>query len=131
LIEYKRKSQPTFHNYKLVIQSSKNYKQNNFIIFLRTLFTGYEVKRAILKYLIGTSKRFDGATIFWKNDEYERIHAGKVLQFHAKTGKRTIDANGKPQIDWVHSILKRSKSINDFSLNQCLFGLHLINESNT
>lgn len=124
------KPKPSFHNYDLVSQSGRNYKVNNFIQFLKTIFTETEVKEAILKYLIGTSKRWNGATIFWQIDNLQRVHAGKILQYVSKTGKRHKNEDGKSLIDWVHSILKRTQTINDFILNQCLFGLHLINESN-
>ena len=80
--------------------------------------------------MIGTSKRWNGATIFWQIDNLLRVHAGKILQYVTKTGKRDKNEDGKSLIDWVHSILKRTQTIKDFNLNQCLFGLHLINESN-
>lgn len=124
------KPKPSFHNYDLVSQSGRNYKENNFVQFLKTIFTETEVKEAILRYLIGTSKRWNGATIFWQIDNLQRVHAGKILQYVTKTGKRYKNEDGKSLIDWVHSILKRNQTINDFNLNQCLFGLHLINESN-
>ena len=41
--------EPSFHEYNLVSQSGRNYKQNNFIQFLKTLFTEVEVKEVILK----------------------------------------------------------------------------------
>lgn len=118
--------EPSFHNYELVSQSGRNYKQNNFIQFLKTLFTEAEVKEAILKYLIGTSKHWSGATTFWQIDNSEKVRHGKIMLFNSETGKRTKDQNGKGFINSVRSVLK----IKDFNLNQCLFGLHLINETN-
>ena len=120
----------TFHNFDLVYNSGKSFNQNNFIQFLKTIFSETEVKCAIEKYLIGTSERWIGATIFWQIDNLNRIHAGKILQYKISTGKRIKDVNGKGLIDWVHSILKRQKKIFEFNFTQCLFGLHLITETN-
>ena len=121
----------SFHDYNLVFQAGKNFKQNNFVHFLKTLFTESEVQEAILKYLIGTSKHWNGAVVFWQIDNFERVHAGKILQYNSEIGKRAKDENGKPLINWVHSVLKFQKTISEFNLKQCLFGLHLINERNT
>lgn len=118
--------EPSFHEYNLVTQCGKNYKQNNFIQFLKTLFTEAEVKEAILKYLIGTSKHWNGATIFWQIDNNEKVRHGKIMLFNPETGKRAKDQNGNGFINSVRSILK----LKDFNLNQCLFGLHLVNETN-
>ena len=118
--------EPSFHEYNLVSQSGRNYKQNNFVQFLKTLFTEAEVKEAILKYLIGTSKHWNGATIFWQIDNNEKVRHGKIMLFNPETGKRVKDQNGNGLINSVRSILK----LKDFNLCQCLFGLHLINETN-
>lgn len=118
---------PSFHDYSLVSNSGRNYKQNNFIQFLKTLFTEDEIKEAIIKYLIGTSKHWNGATIFWQIDNNENVRHGKIMLFNHKTGKRIKDQNGKGFINSIRSVLK----LKDFNLCQCLFGLHLINETNT
>jgi hypothetical protein len=123
------KPKTTFHSLELVEKSYLSKSKNNFIQFLHKIFSEVEVFEATQKYLIGTSARWSGATIFWQIDNFEQIHSGKILQYNSETGKRYKDENGKGLIDWVHSILKRNKTIQEFNLNQCLFGLHLINES--
>lgn len=120
------KPKTSFHNSDLVSQSCRNFKQNNFIKFLKILFTETEVKKAINKYLIGTSKHWNGATIFWQIDDLGRVHHGKIMLFNPETGKRTKDTNGKGYINSVRSVLK----LQDFNLSQCLFGLHLVKEMN-
>lgn len=120
------KPDPSFHGYNLVSQSGRNFKQNNFVQFLKTLFTEAEVKEAILKYLIGTSKHWNGATIFWQIDNNEKVRHGKIMLFNPETGKRVKHENGNGLINSVRTVLK----LKDFNLNQCLFGLHLINETN-
>jgi len=121
----------SFHNYDLVKESARNYKQNNFVQFLKTIFPESEVKKVILKYLIGTSNRWKGSTIFWQLDNQERVHAGKILLYTLETGNRYKDKYGKGAIDWIHSCIKRNNMLYKFNLNQCLFGLHLVNETNS
>ncbi len=122
----KPKPKPSFHSLKLLERSFLENGKNNFIEFLKTLFTEEQVREVVSKYFIGTSKRYKGATIFWQIDTTENVHAGKILQYIAETGKRAKTQDGKAMINWVHSINKRK----EFNLEQCLFGLHLINESN-
>ena len=78
----------------------------DFVEFLKRLFTEDEVKEVRSKYLIGTSKRYKGATIFWQIDNFERVHAGKILQYIPETGKRAKSTDGKGLINWVHSLNK-------------------------
>lgn len=125
-VVYKPPPEPSFHNYDLVEKSGRNFKENNFVQFLKTIFSEVEVKEVITKYLIGTSKHWSGATTFWQIDNNEKIRHGKIMLFNAETGKRIKDNNGKGLINSVRSVLK----LKNFNLNQCLFGLHLINETN-
>lgn len=118
----------SFHSLELVEKSFMVNLENNFVLFLKTIFSEEEVKEAVLKYLICNSKRWSGATIFWQIDNYERVHAGKILAYNQETGKRSKSDDGKALIDWVHSILKKKGMLQEFNLNQCLFGLHLIKE---
>jgi ssDNA-binding Zn-finger/Zn-ribbon topoisomerase 1 len=120
------KPETSFHDYNLVSQSRRNFKQNNFVQFLKTLFTESEVNKAIERYLLGTSKQCNGATIFWQIDNNEKVRHGKIMLYNPETGKRVKDQYGKGIINSVRSVLK----LKDFNLNQCLFGLHLINETN-
>jgi len=120
--------EPTsYHDYNLVTTNGRNFQQNNFIQFLKSLFTNDEVKEAIRKYLIGTDEHLNGATIFWQIDNKENVRHGKVMLYDAITGKRKKNQHGKAFINSVRSILK----LKDFNLKQCLFGLHQINEAET
>ena len=118
--------EPSFHSLELVEKSILSEFQNNFVQFLKTIFTDDEVKKVVLKYLIGTSKHWNGATVFWQIDNFEKVRHGKIMLFNPETGKRKKNSEGKSLISSVRSVLK----LNDFIINQCLFGLHLINESN-
>lgn len=115
----------SYHPIELIEKSGRNFKQNNFIQFLKKLFSEDEVKSVILKYLLGTSKLWEGAMVFWQIDNYQNVRHGKIMQYNPDTGKRVKDSNGKAYISSVRSSLK----LKDFNLKQCLFGLHLINET--
>ena len=121
-VKYIAPPEPSFHNYELVSQSGRNFAQNNFIQFLKSLFTEVEVKNAILKYLIGTSKHWSGATTFWQIDNNEKIHSGKIMKYDSATGRRLKQPFS--HINWMHKALNET----EFNLCQCLFGLHRIDE---
>jgi hypothetical protein len=107
----------------LLVLCGRNFNENNLIQFLKIYFSEEEVQSVILQYRLGTSKHWIGSTIFWQINPHNKIMTGKVMLFNIKTGKRVKTPFN--HIHWVHSILK----LNDYVLQQCLFGLHLINES--
>ena len=116
----------SFHDFNLVKNSCRNYQSNNFIKFLVTIFSIDEVREVASKYLIGTSKFWDGATIFWQIDDEQKVRHGKVMLFNQNTGKRMKSEEGKAYISSVRSLLK----LKDFNIKQCLFGLHLVDKEN-
>lgn len=121
-----QKTETTYHNISLLQKSGRNFKQNNFIQYLKSIFNEKQVKDVITRYFIGTSKYWFGATVFWQLDKKLRLRGGKIMLYNKKSGKRIK----KPHtyITWVHSILLKQKVISDYNLSQCLFGLHLVNE---
>jgi len=125
--EYKYIKPPrvSFHDYNLVSMSGKDYKNNNFILFVKSLFGSHATKKVIKKYLIGTSKKWQGATVFWQIDNNQNVRHGKIMLYNSTTGKRKKNALDKPYISSARSVL----NLKNFVLKQCLFGLHLINES--
>lgn len=102
---------------------SRNFDENNLIQFLESYFSKEEIQSVIVKYKLGTSKHWNSATVFWQIDSLNQIMTGKVMLFDSETGKRIK----KPynHIQWVHKLLK----LNNFELQQCLFGLHLTIDS--
>ena len=100
----------------------KDFKCNNFIQFLKKHFTNEKIKESILKYSLGTSSHWNGATVFWQIDHQQKVRTGKVMLFDINNGKRIKEPY--PHINWMHKILK----LQDYELKQCLFGLHLINQ---
>ncbi|HVA98477.1 MAG TPA: DUF6371 domain-containing protein [Bacteroidia bacterium] len=101
-------------------KSLQLHNENNFVKFFSDLFGTEILNRLIEKYFIGTSKFWNGATVFWQIDKQGKIRAGKIILYDAVIGKRVK----KPfdHINWVHSVLKQT----DFELKQCLFGEHLL-----
>lgn len=107
---------PSFIDNKHLLNSLKQYSENNFLLFLENRTNKEVVSHVREKYKIGTSKKWNGATIFWQIDNQGKIRTGKIMLYNKVTGK-------KNKINWVHSLLK----LDDFNLSQCLFGLHLLN----
>ena len=127
------KPETSYHGLELLDKMyAEESSSNNFTEFLKTKFTTEEVFTAMQKYFITDSnERWQGATVFWQIDNLEKVHAGKILRYNPQNGRRMKDENNKSSIDWIHSLLKKNKSIPEFNLSQCLFGLHLINENKT
>lgn len=115
----------SFHSLELVEKTVLDSSQNNFIEFIKTLFEPDEVREAIQKYLIGTWSSWKGTTVFWQIDQQEKVHHGKVMMYETITGKRAKNTDGKGIFSTVRSLLK----LDNFVIDQCLFGLHLINEN--
>ena len=93
---------------------------NNFIKYLHSLFDANIIKDLINTYQIGTSKHWEGATVFWQTDIKGEIRTGKIMLYNASTGKRVKEPH--IHITWVHKALK----LENYNLQQCLFGEHLL-----
>jgi hypothetical protein len=114
----------SFIDNELLKKSLHSYDVNNFIKYLKTILPAKEVKKIIELYKIGTSKHWEGSTIFWQVDNKGRIRGGKVMLYDAVKGKRVKEPFN--HITWAHSALK----LNDYNLKQCLFGSHLLTDEN-
>lgn len=104
-----------------LFEKSLNHN-NHFLSYLTSLF-GEEITHKVKqRFFIGTSKHWDGATIFWQIDSENNIHTGKIILFNSTTGKRVKTPYN--HITWVHSILTKNGKLPEFHLKQCLFGEH-------
>ena len=72
------------------------------------------------RYQVGSSKHWDGATVFWQIDHKNRVRTGKIMLYNAETGKRIKEPYN--HVTWVHSVLHKG----DYNLKQCFFGEHLL-----
>lgn len=102
-------------------KSMVGYANNNFVTFLHSLFDETTVNSLINLYLIGTSKYWKGAVVFWQVDNTGNVKAGKIMLYNPESGRRVKKPNSL--ISWVHSVLK----IKEYNLQQCFFGEHLLN----
>lgn len=108
---------PSYIEVKTFDESRRNYHNNNFVIYLDTLFDTDTVDYLVNIYKIGTSKRYNGGTtIFWQIDALNNIRTGKLIKYDAN-GHRIKACN-----NWVHSVLR----LDNFNLKQCFFGEHIL-----
>lgn len=115
------KSEPvSFIPVKAFKQSLKHHTENNLIQFLYRHFESEITSGLISRYFIGTSKHWNGATVFWQIDRAGKIRTGKIMLYNPDTGKRSKEQHHTPA--WVHKALK----LPEFSLQQCFFGEHLL-----
>jgi hypothetical protein len=114
--------QPSFITFSAFKRSLRNYENNNFVRFLITQFGEELATGSIQRYFIGTSKHWNGATVFWQLDTQGKVRTGRIMLYNPTTGKRTKQPYN--HITWVHSAMKLA----DFNLNQCLFGEHLLKD---
>jgi hypothetical protein len=100
--------------------SARAYKTNNFVTFLVELFGVKVAGEVVSRYFIATSKKWNGATVFWQIDTQGKVRTGKIMLYNPVTGRRIK----KPfnHISWVHTAIK----LPSFQLRQCFFGEHLL-----
>ena len=116
---------PSYIEKEILQNSLTKYEINPLINYLYNYYSKDEVRNSFKNYQVGTSKMYNGATVFWQMDNTGNIRTGKIMAYDIATGKRQKNKDGKPLIHWAHSVLK----IPNYNLKQCLFGLHLLNET--
>lgn len=106
---------------KEYLLKSLSYK-SDFIKFLCGIFDTDIISRLMSDYAFGATR--EGSVIFWQVDYQKKIRTGKVIRYDAETGHRNHEQGG---INWIHSLMKKNGMLSDnFNLNQCLFGEHLL-----
>jgi hypothetical protein len=114
---------PSYHSLELLDKMYSAKQTDHLTEFLKMRFSKDEVFKATQNYLItGTNICWFYSTVFWQIDDKEQIHAGKIMQYDRFTGKRVKEPYNR--INWLHKATKEPS----FNLNQCLFGLHRVNE---
>ena len=81
--------------------------------YLANIFDKEAVDKAWDRYLMGITK--DDRTIFWQVDNMGEVRTGEFIKYLSNGHRDHATAER-----WAHNIYK------DFSLSQCLFGLHLV-----
>jgi len=93
--------------------------QDNLYKFLISIYDEKNVKDIFDKYTVRTTNtRWKGSTVFYQEDVDGRYRTGKVILYDDKTGKRV--KHPFSHIYWSHN------GKDDFVLEQCLFGEHLL-----
>ena len=113
---------PSFMNKGLFEKSLKGYDRNHLVTFLTGVFGFEMVNQMIAEYLIGSSKHWNGATVFWQIDKGGFVHGGKIMQYNPQNGKRVKEPYD--HVTWVHAVMK--EEMPNYNLQQCLFGEHLL-----
>lgn len=110
---------PSIIDSKFVFDSLSDHSNNNLIKFLCTVFPKDRVLEEALKYFIGITPDWKGATVFWQINNMGEVRTGKIMMY-GENGKRVK----KPYdlINWAHNYYT------DYNLVQCLFGEHLVTE---
>ena len=109
----------------IVRQSLKCYSTNRLYQFLASQLGETPAMTLMERYQVGSSKHWDGATVFWQIDHKNRVRTGKIMLYNAETGKRVKEPYN--YVTWVHSVLHKG----DYNLKQCFFGEHLLPENKT
>lgn len=67
-------------------QTLKGYKHNNLYCFLSEQLGEDEALQLVHRYHVGTSKHWEGATVFWQIDTIGRVRTGKIMLYNPETG---------------------------------------------
>ena len=104
----------------IVKRSLKRYETNRLYQFLTSQFRESSAMSLMKKYHVGSSKHWEGATVFWQIDHNNQVRTGKIMLYNPNTGKRVKEPHN--HITWAHSLLHKS----GFNMKQCFFGEHLL-----
>jgi len=116
----KPQPQISYLPYAWVEQSMQRFDINPLYRYLTTVADKEKTDRLFNLYKVGTSKMWNGATVFWQIDVRGNVRTGKIMGYDAKTGHRIKQPFS--QVSWVHSVRK----LPGFHMKQCLFGEHLL-----
>jgi DNA-directed RNA polymerase subunit RPC12/RpoP len=116
---------PSYIEKEILQKTLTKYEINPLAVYLYSNYSEDEVKNTFEKYQVGTSNQFNKSTVFWQIDHKGKIRSGKIMAYNTSTGKRLKADDSKPLINWVHSTMNAT----NYNLKQCLFGLHLLNDT--
>ena len=126
----------------LMIQTLKGYEQNNLFLFLSGFIGEGNANNLMAKYNVGSSKYWQGATVFWQIDVGGRVRQLKIMLYNPLTGKRVKSDTPAMKLDYKtgkyqEDVGSKDKSLiygkyimggrfNKLNLKQCFFGEHLL-----
>lgn len=116
-----QQEQPTSYiDNELMERTLSNYSINPLFVFLTGIIGKEETEHIFQLYKVGTSKKWNSATVYWQIDWQGRVRAGKVMLYNSSDGHRVKEPHS--YVSWVHSELH----LENFNMKQCLFGEHLL-----
>lgn len=75
-----QQEQPTSYiDNELMERTLSNYSINPMFVFLTGIIGKEETERIFQLYKVGTSKKWNGATVYWQIDWQGRVRSGKVM----------------------------------------------------
>lgn len=104
-------------------KSMDDLARNSLLIYLREKYGFWPLVNSIHQYRLGTSHYWPFSTIFWQIDLQGNIRTGKIMQYDHHTGHRVKNPNAK--VMWAHKLV----ADDNFQLRQCLFGEHLLSDT--
>lgn len=107
-------------DHSIVSVTMRGYDRNNLFGFISSVIGKEEATRLMEMYRVGTSKHWNGATVFWQISNDGDVRGGKIMLYDRLTGHRVQEPY--PHITWGHSALRMT----DYQLKQCFFGEHLL-----
>ncbi|WP_321285803.1 DUF6371 domain-containing protein [uncultured Sunxiuqinia sp.] len=116
----KPQKEPFFIAKDVFQKTLANYQHNNLFSFLSLLFDNQKAKDLVSIYQVGTSKHWEGATLFWQINSKGQIGQGKIMLFDKETGRRV--KHPFPHISSVHRQLNKQDQRPEY----CFFGEHLL-----
>ena len=120
IVRRKEPVEPSYIPTDLMEKTIGHYPLNPLFLYLTTVFGKEKTEGLFALYRVGTSKKWNGAAVFWQIDTNGKVRAGKIMGYDSMSGHRIK----KPfnHVGWVHTELR----LPDFNLKQCLFGEHLL-----
>ena len=72
----------------LVDTTMRGYDRNNLFGFISTVIGKEETYRLMEMYKVGTSKHWNGATVFWQISADGDVRGGKIMLYDLLSGHR-------------------------------------------
>ena len=109
----------------LMERTLKDYSKNSLYTFLSSQLGEIAVRAAFARYKVGTTPKWDGATVFWQIDVNGNVRTGKIIKY-GSDGHR-MKSSDHSLVTWAHTLWRERPA--DFRITQCFFGECLLADS--
>lgn len=120
IISVPSKCETSFIDNAIMKKSLSHFDINPLYKYLSRIFGEDKTKTLFDESQVGTSSKWNGATVYWQIDIEGRIRTGKVMLYNPQTGHRIKEPTA--HVSWAHSELR----LQNFWLKQCFFCEHLL-----